>query len=66
MRMTQNVETKTLKRVPDNKFQGPLSNFNFHLFPIHRFPEILITTVFLYEEKIPRYYPGLKCLCKKQ
>ena len=36
------------KWVPEyNKFQGRLSNWSFHPLPVHLFPEISITTVFL-------------------
>ena len=50
-----------------NKFQRRLSNWNFHLLPIHRFPGILIATEFLIAVKISRYYryPNV-CISKKQ
>ena len=57
---------KHLNMYLSNKFQGRLSNYNFHLLPIHRFPEILITTVFWNEVKIPRNYPVPKCLYKQE
>ena len=48
------------------KFQSRISNWNFHPLPVHRFPEILITTVFLNDVKIRRHYPKPKYLYKQE
>ena len=49
-----------------NTFPGRLNNWNFPLVPIHPFPEISITKVFLNEVKIPWNYPSPKCLYKQE
>ena len=37
--MIQNVDTENLNVYMNNKFQGRLNDYNFHLFPLHRFSE---------------------------
>ena len=66
--MNATIQNATLKskRVPEyNKFQGRWNNWSFHPLPVHSFPEISITAVFLNEVKIPRNYQVPKCLCKQ-
>ena len=61
-----NERYKNLNVYMSNKFQDRLSNGNFHLLLIRRFPEVLITTLFLVEVKIPRNYQVPKYLCKQE